>query len=94
MLDLKNVNATSTMTMIAGGMKNMNSLTKRLKPEAAAKLQEASKEFPYAIGAIMDELNIYVSILDLKYGTVISLSNFLDLRRYDIVELLTQFEES
>ena len=72
----------------------MESLTKRLKPEAAAKLQEASKQVPYAIGAIMDELNIYVSIIDLKYGTVISLSNFLNLRGYDIVELSNQFEES
>jgi hypothetical protein len=72
----------------------MESLTKRLKPEAAAKLQEASKQFPYAISAIMDELNIYVSILDLKYGTAISLSNFLDLQGYDIIILTNQFEES
>jgi len=82
------------INMSQGGTRNVSSLTERLKPWAAAKLKQESKQFPHAIGAIMDELNIYVSVIDLRYGTVISLSNFLDLNNYTITELSTLFEQS
>ena len=72
----------------------MKTLYDKLTHEAHTKLHAETEKFPFAIKAIIQELNSTGNVMDLTYGTVISLSNFLNLKGYDIVELLTQFEES
>jgi hypothetical protein len=93
MHELKNVNATNTMITIAGGMKNMNSLFDRLKPEFKAKLEEKAEFYPAAIPAIIEELKQESSILDLRYGTVGSLALYLNLKNSGITEIVNLFEQ-
>jgi hypothetical protein len=73
--------------------KKMKTLFERLKPETLVKLQEASEKYPAAIRSIVQELKINRFFIDLNYGTVISLSNFLHLKDYSLTEMYTQFEE-
>jgi hypothetical protein len=72
----------------------MKTLFERLKPETLLKLQKASEKYPNAIKSIIQELKINRFIIDLNYGTVISLSNFLDLKDYSLTEIYNQFEEN
>ena len=44
--------------------------------------------------SIIQELKINRYIIDLSYGTVISMSNFLNLDNYRLPEILNQFEEN
>ena len=92
MPELKNVNAINTMIAIAGGMKNMNNLYERLKPEVFAKLQEQGEEYPFAVASFMEEFRNANFVMDLKYGTAVSLSNFLRLKNYDFVSISNLFE--
>jgi hypothetical protein len=92
MLDLKNVNATNMTIMIAGGMKNMNSLLERLKPEYKAKLDEQAKAYPSAVASFIQELKDESFVMDLKYGTAVSLTNFLNLPDYNFVTISNLFE--
>jgi predicted GTPase len=94
MPELKNVNVISMMIAIAGGMKKMNNLFERLKPEALAILQQEGEKYPNAIKSLIQELKINRYIIDLSYGTVISMSNFLNLDNYRLTEILNQFEEN
>ena len=94
MPELKNVNVISMMIAIAGGMKKMNNLYERLKPEALAILQSEGEKYPNAIKSLIQELKINRYIIDLSYGTVISMSNFLNLDNYRLTEILNQFEEN
>lgn len=82
------------MIAIAGGMKKMNNLYERLKPEALAILQSEGEKYPNAIKSLIQELKINRYIIDLSYGTVISMSNFLNLDNYRLTEILNQFEEN
>lgn len=93
MPELKNVNVTSTMIMIEKGMQNMSSLYDRLKPEYKAKLQLSAIEFPNTIQGLINELTENNSILYLRYGTVCTISMYLDLKFFDITEILNLFEE-
>jgi hypothetical protein len=93
MQELKNVNATSTMIMIAGGMKKMNNLFDRLKPEYKVLLQDQAELYPTAIPAIIEELIKEKSILDLRYGTVGSLALYLNLKNSGITEIVNLFNE-
>jgi hypothetical protein len=93
MHELKNANATNTMITIGGGMKNMNSLFDRLKPEYKAKLEEKAEFYPAAIPAIIEELKQESSILDLRYGTVGSLALYLNLKNSGITEIVNLFEQ-
>jgi hypothetical protein len=94
MHDSKNVNAISMMITIAGGTKNMNNLYDRLKPEYKAKLEEEAEFYPNSIRAIEQELKRTTSFIDLKYGTVFELSNFLILYNYDLSTIDNLFEQS
>jgi hypothetical protein len=94
MHELKNVNAISTMITIGGGMKNMNSLFDRLKPEYKAKLECQADLYPSSIKHIYMELKGSYSFIDLKYGSVIALSNFCNLHNYDISTINNLFEQS
>jgi hypothetical protein len=94
MHELKNVNATSTMIMIAGGTKKMSNLFDRLKPEYKALLEDQSEFYPNAIPAIIEELKKEKSILDLRYGTVGSLALYLNLKNSGITEIINLFNES
>jgi hypothetical protein len=94
MQELKNVNATSTMITTEGGMKKMNSLFERLKPEYKVLLQDQAEFYPNAIPAIIDELKKEMSILDLRYGTVGSLALYLNLKNSGITEIVNLFNES
>ena len=78
--------------MIAGGMKKMNSLFDRLKPEYKAKLDEQAKEFPNAVAAFFEELKSESFVMDIKYGTAVSLTNFLNLPDYNFVTISNLFE--
>jgi hypothetical protein len=71
----------------------MKTLFERLKPETLLKLQKASEKYPAAIKSIVQELKISRFCMDLNYGTVISLSNFLDLKDYSLTEIYNLFEE-
>jgi hypothetical protein len=94
MPELKNVNATNTMITIAGGTKNMNNLFDRLKPEFKATLEKQAELYPSSIKHIYMELNGSYSFIDLKYGSVIALSNFCNLPNYDISTIDNLFEKS
>ena len=93
MRELKNVNAINTMITIAGGMKNMNSLFDRLKPEHKATLERQADLYPSSIKHIYMELKGSYSFIDLKYGSVIALSNFCNLHNYDISTINNLFEQ-
>ncbi len=93
MPELKNVNAINTTITIAGGMKNMNSLFDRLKPEHKATLERQADLYPSSIKHIIQELNSSYSFIDLKYGSVIALSNFCNLHNYDISTINNLFEQ-
>jgi hypothetical protein len=94
MHELRNVNATSMMIVIGGGMKNMNNLYERLKPEHKATLESQADLYPSSIKHIYQELNSSYSFIDLKYGSVIALSNFCNLPNYDISTINNLFEQS
>lgn len=72
----------------------MKNLFERLKPEALAILQQEGEKYPNAIKSLIQELKINRYIIDLSYGTVISMSNFLNLDNYRLTEILNQFEEN
>jgi hypothetical protein len=93
MPELKNVNAINTMITIGGGMKNMNSLFERLKPEHKATLESQANLYPSSIKHIIQELNSSYSFIDLKYGSVIALSSFCSLPNYDILTINNLFEK-
>ena len=93
MPELKNVNATSTMITIEGGMKKMNNLFDRLKPEYKVLLQDQAEFYPHTIPAIIEELIKESSILDLRYGTVGSLALYLNLKNSGFTEILNLFNE-
>jgi hypothetical protein len=93
MHELRNVNATSMMIVIAGGMKNMNNLFERLKPEHKATLERQADLYPSSIKHIYQELNSSYSFIDLKYGSVVALSNFCNLPNYDISTINNLFEQ-
>ncbi len=81
------------MIMIAGGMKKMNNLFDRLKPEYKVLLQDQAELYPTAIPAIIEELIKEKSILDLRYGTVGSLALYLNLKNSGITEIVNLFNE-
>jgi hypothetical protein len=94
MQELKNVNATSTMITTEGGMKKMNNLFDRLKPEYKTLLQDQAEFYPNAIPLIIDELIKEKSILDLRYGTVGLLALYLNVKNLGITEIVNLFNES
>lgn len=71
----------------------MKTLYERLKPELLAKMQSEGEQYPYAIKALMEELQNSKYVLDLTYGSAISMSNFLELPNYTISEILNLFTE-
>jgi hypothetical protein len=75
MPELKNVNATNTTITIAGGMKNMNSLYDRLKPEVIEKLNDLAQEFPLTIDDIYTDLKKNKFIADLRYDTILNIGD-------------------
>ena len=81
------------MIVIAGGMKNMNNLFERLKPEHKATLERQADLYPSSIKHIYQELNSSYSFIDLKYGSVVALSNFCNLPNYDISTINNLFEQ-
>jgi hypothetical protein len=93
MPELKNVNAINMTIMIAGGMKNMNSLFDRLKPEHKATLEKQADLYPSSIKHIYMELKGSYSFIDLKYGSVIALSSFCSLPNYEILTINNLFEK-
>lgn len=70
----------------------MNNLYNRLKPEYKAMLDQQSIQYPNAVEAFRVELKVNFYVMDLTYGTAISLSNFLTLPNYDFVTILNLFE--
>jgi hypothetical protein len=70
----------------------MKTLFQRLKPEYEAKLDEQFKLYPNAIKALFEEFENAYYVMDLKYGTAVSLSNFLQLPTYDFVTISNLFE--
>lgn len=80
------------MIMIEKGMLNMNNLFDRLKPEHKAELEQQSKEFPFAIAAFFEEFKQKSYVMDLRYGTTVSLSSFLNLPDYNFVTIFNLFE--
>jgi hypothetical protein len=93
MQELKNVNAINMTITIAGGMKNMNNLYERLKPEHKATLEKQADLYPSSIKHIYMELKGSYSFIDLKYGSVIALSSFCSLPNYEILTINNLFEK-
>jgi hypothetical protein len=79
--------------MTEGGTKKMNNLFDRLKPEYKALLQDQAELYPVAIASFMEEFRNEKFVIDLKYGTVVSLSNFCNLVNYDISTIDNLFNE-
>ena len=73
--------------------KPMNNLFDRLKPEHKATLEKQADLYPSSIKHIYQELNSSFSFIDLKYGSVIALSNFCNLPNYDITSINNLFEK-
>jgi hypothetical protein len=94
MHELRNVNVINTMITTEGGMKNMNNLYDRLKPEFKATLEKQAELYPSSIKHIYMELNGSYSFIELKYGSVIALSNFCNLPNYQITTIDNLFEKS
>jgi len=94
MHELKNVNAINMTITIGGGMKNMNNLFERLKPEHKATLEKQADLYPSSIKHIYMELKGSYSFIDLKYGSVIALSSFCSLPNYEILTINNLFEQS
>lgn len=98
--ELKDVNVISMMITIAGGMKKMNNLNQkkmktlheRLKQEYVTILQKESKKYPNAIKALDEEFRNKHHIMELNYGTVVSLTNFLALTNCNYQTILNLFE--
>jgi len=78
--------------MSQGGMRNVSNLYERLKPEYKAQLLAQFDSYPNAIKAAVVELKKETSILDLRYGTAVSLQMYLNLKSADITEILNLFE--
>ena len=74
--------------------KKMKPLFERLKPEHVAKLQSEGERYPNAVKSLIQELKGNRYIIDLSYGSVISMSNFLNLKNYQLTEILNIFEEN
>ena len=72
----------------------MKTLFERLKPEHVAKLQSEGERYPNAVKSLIQELKGNRYIIDLSYGSVISMSNFLNLKNYQLTEMLNLFEEN
>ena len=72
----------------------MKTLYERLKPETLAILQSEADKYPNAVKSLIQELKGNRYIIDLSYGTVISMSNFLNLKNYQLTEILNLFEEN
>ena len=72
----------------------MNNLFDRLKPEFKTTLESQADLYPSSIKHIMQELNSSYSFIDLKYGSVIALSNFCNLPNYQITTIDNLFEKS
>lgn len=72
----------------------MKTLFERLKPEALAVLQSEGEKYPNAVKSLIQELKGNRYIIDLSYGTVISMSNFCNLRDYNLTEILNLFEDN
>jgi hypothetical protein len=70
----------------------MKNLLERLKPEHKAKLKDQGKEYPHAIKAFFEELKNESFVMDITFGTAVSLSNFLELPNYDFVTISNLFE--
>jgi len=70
----------------------MKTLYERLKPEHKAKLDDQFDNYPNAIRATVVELKKENSVLDLRYGTVMSLQMYLNLKSADISNILDLFE--
>jgi hypothetical protein len=79
------------INMSQGGMRNMSNLYERLKPEYKAILDQQEIVYPNAIKALFEELENTHYVMDLKYGTAVSLSNFLGLRDYNFVTISDLF---
>jgi ABC-type Zn uptake system ZnuABC Zn-binding protein ZnuA len=82
------------MIAIGGGMKKMNNLFDRLKPEHKATLEKQADLYPSSIKHIYQELSSSFSFIELKYGSVIALSNFCNLPDYRITNISNLFQES
>jgi hypothetical protein len=65
-----------------------------LKPEYKAKLEEEAEFYPVAIASFMEEFRNETFVIDLKYGSVIALSNFCNLPNYQITTIDNLFEKS
>ena len=72
----------------------MNSLYDRLKPQFKATLESQAELYPSSIKHIYMELNGSYSYIELKYGSVIALSNFCNLPNYQITSIDNLFEKS
>jgi len=70
----------------------MKTLFDRLKPEVFAKLQGQGEEYPFAVASFMEEFRNAKFVMDLKYGTAVSLSTFLRLKGYDFVSISNLFD--
>jgi hypothetical protein len=70
----------------------MKTLLERLKPELLAKMEDEGKAYPFAVKALLAELKNNTYVMDMTYGSVISMSNFLGLRDYSITEILNLFD--
>lgn len=72
----------------------MKTLFERLKPETLAILQSEADKYPNSVKSLIQELKCNCYVIDLSYGTVISLSNFCNLRYYNLTRILNLFEEN
>jgi len=70
----------------------MKTLYERLKPEYKAELDEQAKAYPSAVASFIQELKDENFVMDLKFGTVVSLTNFLTLPDYDFVTISNLFK--
>lgn len=72
----------------------MKTLFERLKPEYKAKLNDLLDCYPNVIKAVIDELHKEYSILDIRYGTAMSLQMYLNLESAGLTETLNLFEDN
>lgn len=71
----------------------MSSLYDRLKPEYKAKLENQAIQYPFAIEAFFKEFKNATFVMDLRFGSIVFLSNFLRLPDYNFTTISNLFEE-
>jgi len=70
----------------------MENLFERLKPEYKTSLEQKFTSYPYTKQMIENELRSKKHVIDLDFGTVNTLSEVLEMKKIDFLDIYEMFE--